>query len=406
MHFAFCTLFPEFFQTPMQQSIVKRAIDNHIISWNSINIRDFSLSKHKNVDDTPYGGMPGMLMQASPIADAIEYAKQKNPNAEVIYFSPVGTAFTQKKAIEKANNKKDKILICGHYEGIDQRVIDSHVDEIISVGNAVLSGGEIAALYFCDAITRLLPNAIGDMASHEQESFSDDFFRKGEYPQYTKPEVWNDIRVPQVLLSGNHKKIEEWKMQNLQGLSEIEKISLYLKKNIFSPEKPKKYRYFSLRNPILEDATDWVDAFSDPEVTKNILVDQITYEQEISFLQEENINLLHLTLSALHPKTKEVMANSSLYFSNEIPHVATFGIVVKKKFWEQGIGTNLTKTMCDIGFTHFPMLQKIRLWVFPKNIVAQHIYEKIGFEKIGVQKKEHWKNNEYHDVLLYEKMKP
>lgn len=406
MHFTFLSLFPEFFVSPMQQSIVKRAQEKGIISWNAVNIREYSQNKHRTVDDVPYGGLHGMLMQADPVAKSIAEAKAHNPNAEVIFFSPVGLPFTQSVALEKANNGKDKILICGHYEGIDQRVIDCCVDAVYCIGNAVVSGGEIPALFFSDAIIRLLPNAISDQKSHEEESFSEVLFGKGEYPQYTRPEVWNNIRVPYELTSGNHAQIEEWKMKNLVGLSAAEQKMLWLKQKVFSPKKPKKYKSFYLRTPEVSDAQGWVETFSDPSITQYLLVSNIGLSEEESFLASENKNLFHLTLTAVEKTTKAVMANMSLYFEPQNPSQASFGIVIKKPYHNKGLGTALTKTMVSLGFEHFSYLQKIILWVFPDNTIAQRVYEKAGFTKVGLQKKQQYKDGIYHDVLLYEIIRP
>lgn len=407
VHFSLLTLFPDFFTSPLGVSILEKAKQKDVFSCDTLNIRDFSENKHKTVDDTPYGGMPGMLMQADPVAKAIVFAKCQNSPSEVIFFAPTGKPFTQKVAQEKAKNGKDKIFLCGHYEGIDQRVLDTLVDETYSVGSAVLTGGEIPALYALDAIVRLLPGSIGSSASHEQETFSDEFFGKGEYPQYTRPEVWNGLKVPEVLLSGNHADIEDWKLKNLQGLSEIEEKVLFVKKKVFSPTKIKKYKRFGIRLPsLLDDVDSWVESFLDPEVTQYITVPTgMSKQQELKFLTEDSLDLQSLTLSAVDMKTKKVFANFGLRFSGQFSHIAQFGIVLQKSHWGRGLATDLTVFMVDFAFEHFPFLQKIQLEVYAQNIVAQKVYEKAGFEKVGLLKNHVLKEEKYYDVFLYEKLK-
>ena len=202
------TLFPEMCQRVMDESIIGRAQRSGKVEIVCTNIRDFSGNKHNKVDDTPYGGGMGMVMSAQPIYDC--YKSLYNEGEEklhLIYMSPKGETFTQKKAVELS--KKDRIvLLCGHYEGIDQRVIDEIVDEELSLGDYVLTGGELPALTVADAVCRMLPGVLSDDLCFEEESH---FSGLLEYPQYTKPAVWNKRTVPEVLLSGNHAKIADWR---------------------------------------------------------------------------------------------------------------------------------------------------------------------------------------------------
>ncbi len=202
------TLFPEMCQRVMDESIIGRAQRSGKVEIVCTNIRDFSGNKHNKVDDTPYGGGMGMVMSAQPIYDCYKslYAEgEEKPH--LIYMSPKGETFTQKKAVELS--KKDRIvLLCGHYEGIDQRVIDEIVDEELSLGDYVLTGGELPALTIADAVCRMLPGVLSDDLCFEEESH---FSGLLEYPQYTKPAVWNEREVPEVLLSGNHAKIADWR---------------------------------------------------------------------------------------------------------------------------------------------------------------------------------------------------
>ncbi|HZK33429.1 MAG TPA: tRNA (guanosine(37)-N1)-methyltransferase TrmD [Tissierellaceae bacterium] len=205
------SLFPEFFHEFFNWSIIGRAIKNNKIKINNINIRDFSNNKHKKVDDYPFGGGSGMLMKPEPIFKAINSVK--NEKSKVIYLSPQGKKFNQKLA-KKLSKEEHLILLCGHYEGIDNRIIENYIDEEISVGDYVLTGGEIPAMLVLDAIIRLLPGVL-----RSEESYIDESHYIGllEYPQYTRPRIFNGYSVPDVLLSGNHKKIEDWrKKQSLK----------------------------------------------------------------------------------------------------------------------------------------------------------------------------------------------
>lgn len=203
------TLFPEMFDI-FNHSIVGKAKEKGLISIEAINIRDYTLNKHKKVDDYPYGGGAGMVMSAQPVVDAIR-ASKKNNNGKVIFLGPRGKTFNQKMAEELS--KEDKLIfLCGHYEGIDQRAF-KEVDMEISLGDFVLTGGEMAAIPIIDAILRLVPGVLNKEESHQDESFSGGLL---EYPHYTRPEVFEDERVPDVLLSGHHENIRKWR--RLQSL--------------------------------------------------------------------------------------------------------------------------------------------------------------------------------------------
>ena len=207
MKFDVLTLFPEMFE-PLNSSIIGRAKEKNLIEINLINIRDFSKDKHKKVDDTPYGGGAGMVMMPDVVYDA--YKSIEDKNAKVIYMSPQGKKLTQKKVEELAKNKH-LIILCGHYEGIDQRVIDKIVDEEISIGDYVLTGGELPAMVVIDSVSRYIEGVISE-ASTSEESFSNEN-NLLEYPQYTRPEVFEGEKVPEVLLSGHHANIEKWRKE-------------------------------------------------------------------------------------------------------------------------------------------------------------------------------------------------
>ncbi len=205
MKFDVLTLFPEMFE-PLNSSIIGRAKEKNLIEINLINIRDFSKDKHKKVDDTPYGGGAGMVMMPDVVYDA--YKSIKDESAKVIYMSPQGKKLTQKKVEELAKNKH-LIILCGHYEGIDQRVIDKIVDEEISIGDYVLTGGELPAMVLIDSVSRYSDGVIAKESTNE-ESFTNGLL---EYPQYTRPEVFEGEKVPEVLLSGHHANIEKWRKE-------------------------------------------------------------------------------------------------------------------------------------------------------------------------------------------------
>lgn len=203
MQFDVLTLFPEMFDV-LNQSIIGRAKEKELINVNLINIRDFSNNKHKKVDDTPYGGGAGMVMQPDVVYDA--YKSIRDEKAKVIYMSPQGNKLNQKK-VEELSKQEHLILLCGHYEGIDQRVIDKIVDEEISIGDYVLTGGELPAMVLIDSVSRYVEGVLKDDSTKE-ESFSQGLL---EYPQYTRPEIFEGQQVPEVLLSGHHENIDKWR---------------------------------------------------------------------------------------------------------------------------------------------------------------------------------------------------
>jgi len=202
------TLFPEMFESPLRHSILKRAQEGGIVNIVLTNIRDFATDKYKKVDDKPYGGGPGMVMTAGPVFDCFEYVEKLSAEkGRVILLTPQGQKFNQAKAAELSKEKR-LILISGRYEGFDERIRVGLGAEQISVGDYVLNGGELAAMVIIDAVVRLLPGALGDEDSPKDDSFSQGLL---EYPQYTRPEVFRDMKVPDVLLSGNHAEIEKWR---------------------------------------------------------------------------------------------------------------------------------------------------------------------------------------------------
>lgn len=215
MHYYVLTLFPDMIEHAMGQSITGRALKNGLLSMDVINIRDFSGNKYNKVDDYPYGGGAGMVMQPEPVFRAYEQVKEniarqgRTGTPKVVYMTPQGKVFSQKIA-EEFSKEEDLVILCGHYEGIDERVLEEIVDENISIGDYVLTGGELPALVVMDSIARLLPDVLHNQESAQTESFSENLL---EYPQYTRPEEWHGKKVPEVLLSGHHANIESWRYQ-------------------------------------------------------------------------------------------------------------------------------------------------------------------------------------------------
>lgn len=214
IHFDIVTIFPEVISAYTNSSIIKRAQEKELVKINIHNLRNWAKDKHKSVDDKPYGGGPGMLMKIEPIFNCLKDLKKEN--SIVILTSPKGERLTQKKLKELSQNTNAHyIILCGHYEGFDQRIHDYLVDYEYSIGDYVLSGGELPALVLVDGITRLIPGVLGNEESLVSETFNSDI---PDYPQYTKPEEFNGWKVPDILLSGNHKEIKEWR-ENMSKMS-------------------------------------------------------------------------------------------------------------------------------------------------------------------------------------------
>ncbi len=233
MQFDILTLFPEMFET-LNHSILEKAQEKDLIKINIVNIRDFSENKHKKVDDTPYGGGAGMVIMPDVVKKA--YNSVQTSKSKVIYMSPQGKLLNQKK-VEQLSKQEHLIILCGHYEGIDQRVLDEIVDEEISIGDYVLTGGELPAMVLIDSISRYVEGVLNEESTKE-ESFSHGLL---EYPQYTRPEIYENIKVPEVLLSGHHENIDKWRKE--QSLK-----NTYIKR----PDLLKKYKLTKQEQEILE----------------------------------------------------------------------------------------------------------------------------------------------------------
>lgn len=224
-------MFPQFFESPLKTGILGKAVEDKKVEVSFYHLVEYKEAPNKRIDDTPFGGGAGMLFRPEPVARAIEAVKEKIAELQspqpplsrrskslsvlVIHFTPRGKRYTQARAEKISSKYEHVILLCGRYEGIDQRVLDMYVDMEFCIGEAILTGGEYPALFLIDSVTRLLPGILGNEESPEEESFSKQFGRKKEYPHYTRPEEWRGVKVPDVLMSGHHKNISEWRKKQL-----------------------------------------------------------------------------------------------------------------------------------------------------------------------------------------------
>ena len=217
------TLYPEIFPGPLSKGLYGKALSKNLWNLNIVNIRDAAVDKHKTVDDTPYGGGSGMLLKADVLAKSLD--ENKNEGERIIYLSPKGKKFDQDYA-QELSNEKSVSLICGHFEGVDERVLSTRNIEEVSIGDYVLSGGETAAFVILDSILRLLPGVLGNENSKIDESFENGLL---EYPQYTKPQIWEEKAVPDVLLSGDHNKIKDWRLSQSEAITRVRRPDLWQK---------------------------------------------------------------------------------------------------------------------------------------------------------------------------------
>lgn len=233
MRFDILTLFPNMFSSPLQESILGKAIEKGLLQIQTVNIRDFALDKHQVVDDTPYGGGQGMVMKVEPIARAIESVKSKNPSARIIYLTPQGKRFDQNLA-RRLSSQSHLVLLCGRYEGVDERVRELFIDEEISIGDYVLTGGELAAMVLIDAVSRFIPGVLGSDRSAEEDSFFNSLL---EYPHYTRPFDFRGNCVPEILLSGNHSAISLWRRKEALRRTLSRRSDLLAKANLSEEDK-------------------------------------------------------------------------------------------------------------------------------------------------------------------------
>ncbi|MDY5774783.1 MAG: tRNA (guanosine(37)-N1)-methyltransferase TrmD [Lachnospiraceae bacterium] len=236
MNFHILTLFPDMVEQGLNTSIIGRAVEKGTLTIETVNIRDYTIEKHKKVDDYPYGGGAGMVMQAQPIYDAYLAVVEKiGYRPRCIYLTPQGSLFCQQTAKELAK-EEDVILLCGHYEGIDERVLEEIVTDYISIGDYVLTGGELPAMVMVDAISRMVPGVLSNRESGETESLEGNLL---EYPQYSRPETWNGKSVPSILLSGNHQKVDEWRREQSILRTKERRPDLFEKAELTEAERAK-----------------------------------------------------------------------------------------------------------------------------------------------------------------------
>jgi tRNA (guanine37-N1)-methyltransferase len=233
MHFVVLTIFPEMFESFWKHGIIRKAIDQLKITGSTINIRDYALDRHHVTDDRPYGGGSGMVMKPEPLAGAIRAAKKTAPFAKRILLAPRGRVFNQAVALELAL-QKGLILVCGRYEGVDERIGNGFIDDEISIGDYVLTGGELAAMVIVDAVTRMIPGTLGGEDSAQKDSFADGLL---EHAHYTRPREFEGTSVPEVLLSGHHKEIEAWRLQSSLMRTFIGRRELLMKRDLSEEEK-------------------------------------------------------------------------------------------------------------------------------------------------------------------------
>jgi tRNA (guanine37-N1)-methyltransferase len=214
--------------------MISRGIEKNLITGHCINIRDFSCDRHNTVDDRPYGGGSGMIMKPEPLQDAILAAKKRFPESQVVLMTPQGSRFSQEKAFELACRNKGLIFVCGRYEGIDERIYTKLIDEEISIGDYVMTGGDLASMVIIDSIARLIPGVLGSCESAKSDSFTDD---RLEYAQYTRPEEFEGLKVPEVLLSGNHEKIRMWRKKSSLKRTFLKRPDLLHKSRLNAEEK-------------------------------------------------------------------------------------------------------------------------------------------------------------------------
>jgi tRNA (guanine37-N1)-methyltransferase len=232
MKFSILTIFPEMIRPFLEHGIIRLAVEREQISISSVNIRDFAKGRHRVTDDRPYGGGCGMVMKPEPLFDAVQWAKKESPESKTILLSPQGRMFDQKLARELAATK-GLILICGRYEGVDERICNHLIDDEISIGDYIMTGGELAAMIIIDAVTRLVPGILGGEESAEKDSFENGLL---EHAHYTRPRIFNGDDVPDVLLSGNHKEIEDWRLESSLMRTLIKRPDLLQKKSLTGHE--------------------------------------------------------------------------------------------------------------------------------------------------------------------------
>ncbi len=257
MVFNVLTIFPEMFKPFWEHGIVRRAIESGIIAGFTTNIRDFAEGRHKVTDDRPYGGGSGMIMKPEPLAAAIRAVRKQVPDSKTVLLSPQGSVFNQNTAREFAQ-LKGLILVCGRYEGVDERICLNYIDEEISIGDFVLTGGELAAMVLMDAVTRMIPGALGGENAANQDSFAED---RLEHAHYTRPQNFEDEQVPSVLLSGDHQAIDRWRIETALKRTFLKRKDLLLKRPLSTEEKEILRQWcFEIQKIICAESVHGIDA--------------------------------------------------------------------------------------------------------------------------------------------------
>ena len=282
MRFHVLTLFPEMIEQGFHTSITGRAMEKGLLSLNAVNIRDFAGNKHMKVDDYPYGGGAGMVMQAEPVYAAHQsLEEQAGRKLRTIYLTPQGRTFNQKMAEEFAQ-EEELVFLCGHYEGIDERVLEEVVTDYVSIGDYVLTGGELPALVMMDTISRLVPGVLNNDVSAETESFQDSLL---EYPQYSRPEEWRGKKVPPILLSGHHANVEKWRMVKKTG--EVAEIAS-LKTKTLAKKKKIQDELLALGKAYYEEHKDEITEYEDKITAINTMYTELEcLEEEMKALKEK-----------------------------------------------------------------------------------------------------------------------
>ncbi len=345
------TLFPEMFDA-IKHSIIKRGIDNKLFELNVVDIRQFSKDQHKKCDDYPYGGGAGMVMMVQPIVDAFRSLSTKD--AKVLYTSPRGKVFNQTMA-QQLSKYEDIVILCGHYEGVDQRAIDILGAEEVSIGDYVLTGGELPAMVMIDAIIRNIEGVINSQ-SLKDESFSNGLL---EYPQYTRPEIYENICVPNILLSGDHKKIDDWRFKQSLEITKQNRTDIFNKFAItnFKLVRARKKDYENLCNYKRQSIFDFNDVpKQDYDKINNYL--NTSFKKFIKFFQMIMINDITIGCVGVRDFEDGVLIDE---------------IWIDKDYRGIGIGSKILK---DILEKH----NKIYLWVYKKNIKAFNLYKRLGFK--------------------------
>lgn len=403
MKFLILTLFPEMFSGVFAESIIGRAQREKKVDIELMNIREFGKGKQKQVDDTPYGGGAGMVFRPDVLAAALRAAKKKLPAGKIIFLTPHGAPLNQEKAERFAASETPLILLCGHYEGIDQRIREMFIDEEISLGEFVLTGGEIPAMALTDAVVRLLPGVLGNEGSAHEESFSQAFAGRYEYPHYTRPENFEGMQVPPVLLSGHHAKIESWRMEHLEGFTPEEREIFDVRKDLFSPRKPWKSKRLLYRMPIATDIDYWRQWRNDPEVHEYLCIaESYTHQDAADEYQEKIKDLNTLSLTLLEREEKMPIGAASIMREDLHQKSGKLELYIgEKELWGKGYGKEATTELINIAF-RLLHLKRLTLEVFQENLVAVEMYKRCGFRIVGALKEAVEKEGKVKDLFVME----